>query len=46
MILVVPDGTFPPCAGTESIKNGCAYASGKPISKIKSGKITNSFILH
>ena len=46
MIFVVPAGTFPPCGGTESIRNGCACASGKPISKIKSGKKSNNFILH
>ena len=39
MIWVVPAGTFCPCPGSESNKNGCALARGNPKKNIITGRI-------
>jgi hypothetical protein len=43
---VVPIAVFPACDGSESSKNGWAYADGIPIIKIKNVKRSSLFILH
>jgi hypothetical protein len=43
---MVPIGAFAACDGSESSRNGCAYADGIPITKIKNVKKSNFFILH
>ena len=39
MICVVPGGTFWPCPGSESKRNGCAFAIGIPKKNIMTGII-------